>query len=100
MGSAHLQRVLDAVQAVLRAVGGGVAAPPVEGDTPDLEPGCQATTTDVVVSIHVQRHWGVERIGGGGGGSGGDGREERREKVEEKEEKRGGEEGGEKVRRK
>lgn len=88
MGATHLQRVLDAVQAVLRAVGGGVAAPPVEGDTPDLEPGCQATTTDVVVSIHVQRHWGVEQIGGGGGGSGGDGRkmEERRWKRKRKRE--------------
>lgn len=66
-GATHLQRVLDAVQAVLGAVGGGIAAPPVEGDAPDLEPGRQASATDVVVSIHVQRHWGAKREGEGGG---------------------------------
>lgn len=44
---------------MLRAVGGGIAAPPVEGDAPDPEPGRQASATDVEVSVHVQRHWGA-----------------------------------------
>lgn len=85
----HLQWELDAVQTVLGAIGGGVAAPPVEGDAPDLEPGWQASAADVEVSVHVQRHWGAERTEdkeeeeaeggdgegeGGGGGSEGKGR--------------------------
>lgn len=60
-GANHLQRVLDAVQTVLGAVGGGIAAAPVERDAPDLEPGRQASAANVEVSVHIQRHWGAEQ---------------------------------------
>lgn len=56
LGHAYLQGKLEAVEAVLGAVGGGIASAPMEGDPPHLKCGSQTSATDKEFSIDFYGH--------------------------------------------